>query len=132
MQYRLPATSGGAFATGMFLGSTHGATKAAFRFRAENAHRFPTTSTGWFQYHKSKNYRSVIGGLKDGIKMGLKLGVGAMAFCLFEETVDHARRGQRDFLSTVTAGLTFSGVYSMLCMLLRVLLPSLECGCYFS
>jgi hypothetical protein len=111
---RLPATSAVAFAAGMVLGTSHGSTKAALRFRAENAHRFPTTSTGWYQYHKTKNYKSVLGGLKGGIKFGTKLGIGAMTFCLFEETVDHARHGRRDFISTVTAGLSFSGIYSLL------------------
>lgn len=46
--------------------------------------------------------------------MGMKLGAGAFAFCLFEETVDYARNDRRDFLSTVTAGLSFSGIYSLL------------------
>ncbi|KAM5443492.1 hypothetical protein MferCBS31731_001265 [Microsporum ferrugineum] len=110
---RLPLSAMAAFASGMALGASHGSTKAAFRFRAENAHRFPTSSSGWYQYHKSKNYTSMIGGLKEGTKLGLKVGIGAVAFCIFEETVDHAR-GNRDFLSTVTAGLSFSGVYSLL------------------
>ena len=110
---RLPLSAMAAFASGMALGASHGSTKAAFRFRAENAHRFPTNPTGWYQYHKSKNYTSMIGGLKEGTKLGMKVGIGAVAFCIFEETVDHAR-GSRDFLSTVTAGLSFSGVYSLL------------------
>ncbi|KAI5303219.1 hypothetical protein KEM55_000668 [Ascosphaera atra] len=32
---------------------------------------------------------------------------------MFEETVDRARHGNKDFLSTITAGLTFSGLYSL-------------------
>lgn len=111
---RLPYTAASAFAVGMAIGASHGSKKAAYQFRAENAHRFPTTSTGWFLYHKSKNYKSIVGGVKDGMKLGLKLGAGAMAFCLFEETVDYARHDRRDFLSTVTAGLSFSGIYSLL------------------
>lgn len=46
--------------------------------------------------------------------MGVKVGSAALAFCLFEETADHVRNDRRDFLSTVTAGLSLSGVYSML------------------
>lgn len=111
---RLPYTTFAAFSVGMAIGASHGSKKAAFQFRAENAHRFPTTSTGWFLYHKSKNYKSIVGGVKDGMKLGLKLGAGAMAFCLFEETVDYARHYRRDFLSTVIAGLSFSGIYSLL------------------
>ncbi|KAJ5997045.1 hypothetical protein N7522_008705 [Penicillium canescens] len=111
---RIPYATMSAFMSGSMLGYYHGSKKAGFVFRAENAHRFPTTSPGWFQYHKSKNYVSVVGGVKDGAKMGLKLGAGALTFCLFEETVDYARHEERDFLSTVTAGLSFSGIYSLL------------------
>ncbi|KKZ63945.1 hypothetical protein EMCG_01756 [[Emmonsia] crescens] len=111
---RLPITMGAAFAAGIVLGAGHGSTRAAFRYRAENAHRLPTTTMGWYHYHRSKNYKSLVGGVKDGMKMGVKLGTGAFTFCLFEEIVDHARHGRQDFLSTVTAGLTFSGVYSLL------------------
>ncbi|KAJ6138081.1 hypothetical protein N7471_004567 [Penicillium samsonianum] len=111
---RLPYATMSALSTGMALGYYHGSKKAGLVFRAENAHRFPTTSTGWFQYHKTKNYIGVVGGVKDGMKMGFKLGAGALAFCLFEETVDYARHDERDFLSTVTAGLSFSGIYSLL------------------
>ncbi|KAJ5774300.1 hypothetical protein N7457_009196 [Penicillium paradoxum] len=111
---RLPYATMSAFSTGLALGYYHGSKRAGLVFRAENAHRFPTTSTGWFQYHKTKNYIGVVGGVKDGMKMGAKLGAGALAFCLFEETVDYARHEERDFLSTVIAGLSFSGVYSLL------------------
>jgi hypothetical protein len=114
---RLPLTALSAFSAGLAIGATHGSKKAAYRFRAENAHRFPTTPTGWFQYHKTKNYISIVGGVKEGMKMGFKLGTGALAFCLFEETVDYARHDQRDFISTVTAGLSFSGIYSLLGLL---------------
>lgn len=111
---RLPYTTFSAFSLGMFIGSSYGGKKAAYQFRAENAHRFPTSSTGWFQYHKTKNYTAIVGAVKEGTKMGMKLGAGAFAFCLFEETVDYARNDRRDFLSTVTAGLSFSGIYSLL------------------
>lgn len=110
---RVVLSSSSAFIAGMALGAYHGTTKTAFQFRAENAHRFPTTSAGWYQYHKSKNYKAVVGGVKDGVKMGAKLFAGSLAFCLIEETVDKARN-RRDFLSTVTAGLSFSGVYSLI------------------
>jgi hypothetical protein len=111
---RLPYAVVSAFSVGFGVGSSHGSKKAAFQFRAENAHRFPTTSTGWFQYHKTKNYKSIVGGVFEGVKLGTRLGVGAMAFTLFEETVDYARHDRRDFISTVIAGLSFSGIYSAL------------------
>ncbi|KAF3399693.1 hypothetical protein DPV78_006589 [Talaromyces pinophilus] len=114
IEKRLPLTALTAFSVGLGVGANHGARKAAYQFRAENAHRFPTTSTGWFQYHKTKNYKAIVGGVSDGFRLGTRLGVGAMAFVLFEETVDCARHDRRDFLSTVIAGLSFSGMYSLL------------------
>lgn len=114
IEKRLPYTALSAFSVGLGIGSQNGARKAAYQFRAENAHRFPTTSTGWFQYHKTKNYKSIVGGVFEGFRLGSKLGLGAMAFCLFEETVDCARHDRRDFISTVIAGLSFSGVYSLI------------------
>ncbi|KAL4808938.1 hypothetical protein BDV18DRAFT_133539 [Aspergillus unguis] len=112
--HRMPLTAMSAFSAGLAIGVLNGSKKAADRFRAENAHRFPTSQSGWFQYHKNKNYTTIVGGVKEGMKMGFKLGTGALAFALFEETVDYARHDQRDFLSTVTAGLSFSGIYSLL------------------
>lgn len=113
VEKRIPYATTCAFTVGSMLGYYHGSNKTGMRFRAENAHRFPTTSTGWFQYHKTKNYVSIVGGVKDAMKMGSKLGAGALAFCLFEETVDYARHDERDFISTVTAGLSFSGLFSL-------------------
>lgn len=126
VEKRIPYATMSAFTSGAVLGYYHGSKKAGLRFRAENAHRFPTTSAGWFQYHKTKNYISVVGGVKDAMKMGSKLGAGALAFCLFEETVDYARHEERDFLSTVTAGLSFSGIYSLLGKGVRDFLNSKE------
>lgn len=111
---RLPLQTLAAVTMGMALGASHGGRQAAYQFRAENAHRFPTSSTGWFLYHKSKNYKAIVGAVKDGTKLGLKLGTGALVFCLIEETVDCARHARRDFISTVIAGLSFSGIYSVL------------------
>lgn len=119
-QLRLPLCATAAFMTGVFMGASHGSSNAAFRFRAENAHRFPTNPSGWYQYHKTKNYQSMIGAGKESIRLGTKLGFGAFTFCLFEETVDLARNGQRDFGSTIIAGLSFSGAYSLLGMLTAI------------
>ena len=114
VEHRLPYTGVGSFSVGMALGSAYGTKMAAYRFRAENAHRYPTSAKGWYQYHRNKNYAVIVGGVAEGVKVGLKLGTAALAFCLFEETVDQVRHDRRDFLSTVTAGLSLSGIYSML------------------
>lgn len=97
---------------GLGLGVAHGSKTAALRFRAENSHRFPTTSTGWYQYHKSKNYVCMLEGVKAGFKLGARLSVWAACFFYVEEVVDDARN-RRDFFSTVVASLTVSGVFSV-------------------
>lgn len=104
--------SAAAFLGGLGLGVAHGSKTAALRFRAENSHRFPTTSTGWYQYHKSKNYVCMFEGLKPGFKLGARLSTWAACFLYVEEAVDDARN-KRDFLSTVVASLTVSGVFSV-------------------
>jgi len=104
-----------AFFVGSFLGLSHGASTAGLRFRAENAHRLPTSQKGWYFYHKSKNYHALLGGVREGAKMGLKTGIWVAGFVTMEEAVDQWRGAgkHRDFLSTVTAGLTTAGVFSL-------------------
>ncbi|MCJ1257748.1 hypothetical protein MMC24_005574 [Lignoscripta atroalba] len=111
-QYRLPTATAGAFFTGMFLGLTHGSQTAGLRFRAENSHRLPKSSTGWYLYHKSKNYHMMLGGVKEGLKMGTKVGFWVGGFFTVEEAIDRARGGRKDFLSTVVAGLSVAGGFS--------------------
>jgi hypothetical protein len=106
---------GSAFFVGSALGLSHGGQTAGLRFRAENAHRLPTSQKGWYFYHKSKNYHTLLGGVKEGARMGAKLGFWVAAFMTMEEAVDEWRGGgkNRDFLSTVAAGLTTSGAFSL-------------------
>ena len=53
---------------GMALGVYRGGRMASLRFLAENAHRAPKTVKGWYFYSKTKNYRMMYGGLKEGAK----------------------------------------------------------------
>lgn len=109
---RIITTTTGAFITGMFLGLSHGAQTAGYRFRAENSYRLPTSSIGWYFYHKSKNYHMMLGGVKEGMKMGPKIAFWSGGYFLFEEAVDRAR-GRSDFLSSVTAGFSIAGAFSL-------------------
>lgn len=109
--FRFPAATAVAFFTGLSLGLSHGSKTAGLRFRAENSHRFPTTATGWYLYHKSKNYHWMLGGLKEGMKMGAKVAFWGGGFFYVEEAVDRMR-GRKDFLSTVLAGLSIAGGFS--------------------
>ncbi|KAL6253321.1 hypothetical protein RBB50_001044 [Rhinocladiella similis] len=122
--FRAPTVVLTSFGFGFILGSTHGANKSAYRYRAENAHRLPTTQTGWFLYQKSKNYHAIVGGAKEGVKLGLVCMGWATLFMATEEMVDLSRTrflsrgaedkktGQRDAGSTVVAGMTVAGIYS--------------------
>lgn len=121
---RAPLLLTSSFILGFSLGAAHGGPIAAYRYRAENAHRLPTTHTGWYLYHKSKNYHSIIGGVKEGVKLGGVLCGWATIFMCCEELVDRSRgrlfakdddevaTGQRDAASTVVAAMSTAGIYS--------------------
>lgn len=101
-----------AFVGGGVLAGYQGSKKASLRFRAENSHRFPTTTIGWYLYHKSKNYKCMLGAIKEGIKGGSRLAGWSGSFFFLEEAVDHLL-GSRNCASTVIAGLTMSGIFSI-------------------
>lgn len=77
--------------SGFLLGAAHGGSTSALRFRAENAHRLPTSQVGWYLYHKSKNYHVMLGGIKEGLRMGFKVGFWSGSFFAMEEAVDRLR-----------------------------------------
>ncbi|TGJ84331.1 hypothetical protein E0Z10_g4424 [Xylaria hypoxylon] len=109
---RIPAAATTAFGIGMTLGLAHGSQMAGLRFRAEHAHRLPTTTTGWYLYHKSKNYHLAFGGLKEGVKVGARLGVLSTAMFCAENLFD-VYRGSQDLVSTVMASLAVAGGFSL-------------------
>lgn len=106
-----------ALLSGVTLGMLHGSGAAALRYRAENAHRLPTDATGWYLYHKSKNYHAMRGGVREGARMGVKLCVWVSGFFMCEEAIDRARgfgeNTRGDFGSTVVAGLGTAGAWSL-------------------
>lgn len=84
---------------GFILGSTHAGRLASLRFRAENAHRLPTTQPGWYLYHKSKNYYKAKYGITEGLRKGTWLVAWTSMFFIIEESMDV-------FRGTWTAGRT--------------------------
>ncbi|EJD01410.1 uncharacterized protein FOMMEDRAFT_48857, partial [Fomitiporia mediterranea MF3/22] len=70
--------------TGLSLGLLRGGRQEGMRFLAENAHRAPTTMRGWYLYKKTKNYRMMWGGLREGGREAVKLGVVGLAFAAAE------------------------------------------------
>lgn len=109
---RLLLASTTSFAVGAALGLSHGSTMAGLRFRAEHAHKLPTTPTGWFMYHKSKNYNMARDGVKESVKMGLKVCIVTSAMFFIEDLYDEYRQS-KDFLNTTLASLTVAGGFSL-------------------
>jgi hypothetical protein len=113
---RFPLTVAFGLFSGFVLGAAKGGPEASYKYRAENSHRFPTTKAGWYLYHKSKNYHSIIGGVKEGLRLGGRLSGWAVLCVGSEEVIDQLRGGgddrQRDFAGTVCAGMAVAGLYS--------------------
>jgi hypothetical protein len=64
---RAPTLTMVSFFCGFAPRSSPGATKGAFRYRAENVHRLPPTQTRWFLlYQKSKKYHAMLEDVKEG------------------------------------------------------------------
>lgn len=109
---RLPLTAGIAFLVGLSLGTAQGSKMAGMRFRAEHAHKLPDTTTGWYLYHKSKNYHSALGGLIEGAKMGARVAFWTTAMFSIENMFDKYR-GTADMLNTVTSCVAVAGGFSL-------------------
>jgi hypothetical protein len=109
---RLTLATASSFIIGLGLGLSHGSQTAGLRFRAENAHRLPKSSTGWYLYHKSKNYHMALGGIKEGLKMGFKISAWVAAFFYIEDCWDEIR-GKKDFVNTTLASLSVAGGFSL-------------------
>ncbi|EAA36383.1 hypothetical protein GE21DRAFT_2360 [Neurospora crassa] len=109
---RIPLASSTALLIGFTLGMSQGIKTAGMRFRAEHAHKLPTTKMGWYFYHKSKNYNSIWGGAKEGARMGAKICFWTTAMFGIEHMFD-AYRGTADIFNTVTACVTVAGAFSL-------------------
>lgn len=109
--YLLPGT---AIIVGTTIGLFRGSRRESLRFLAENVHRPPTTVGGWYLYNKTKNYRVILGGLKEAGADAARLGATAMGWVAIEEGCKRA--GVED-IGEVAAGLGTAGVFSLACKL---------------
>ncbi|KAA8913400.1 hypothetical protein FN846DRAFT_131539 [Sphaerosporella brunnea] len=105
---RLPLLTSTGLLLGFSLGGTLGGHKSGLIFRAENAHRAPTTARGWYFYHKSKNYRIAQGAVREGAKLGARLAAWVAVFVVCEDAVDRLR-GCVDAGSSLVAALAVAG-----------------------
>ena len=104
--------AGAAFLVGTAIGLARGSRLAGLRFRAENAHRPPTTMRGWYFYQKTKNYKMILGGLHEAGKHGSKLGLTVIGWVGAEEAL---RKIGWDDVSELGAGLFTAGTFSAVC-----------------
>ncbi|KAL2270720.1 hypothetical protein VTJ83DRAFT_91 [Remersonia thermophila] len=109
---RIPIATTLSYLTGFILGTAQGSKMAGLRFRAEHAHKLPTSTTGWYLYHKSKNYQMAYGGIKEGFKMGFKVSFWTTAMFALEQMFD-TYRGTADMLNTITSCVTVAGGFSL-------------------
>ncbi|PSR74984.1 hypothetical protein PHLCEN_2v9398 [Hermanssonia centrifuga] len=111
--YLLPGT---AVVLGITIGLFRGSRAASLRFLAENVHRPPTTVQGWYFYNKTKNYRLIMGGLKEAGWDALKLGTAAAGWVCIEEgsrRLGEPVAGVGEILAGVGTAGVFSAVYRL-------------------
>lgn len=110
--YLLP---GAAIILGTTLGLVRGSRRASLRFLAENVHRPPTTVQGWYFYNKTKNYRVLMGGLKEAGAEAVRLGTTAAGWVCIEEGMNRLQDPWADNLREVVAGMGTAGVFALAC-----------------
>lgn len=108
---RLALMTGVSSFWGFCLGSYLGGRQSGLQYLAENAHRLPTTVQGWYFYHKTKNYRMMLGGIKRGMLYGGRTGALCLMYGSVESALDRIR-GEDDILNSVAAGITSGVVFS--------------------
>ncbi|CCE33614.1 uncharacterized protein CPUR_07540 [Claviceps purpurea 20.1] len=72
----------------------------------------PDTTTGWYLYHKSKNYHAMRGGISEGFRMAARTSLWTIMALGLESSVDRYR-GCSDMFSTTVATLTVAGAFSL-------------------
>lgn len=111
---RLYQVPGAALVVGTVIGAVSGSRKEGFRFLAENAHRAPTTLRGWYFYKKTKNYRMMLGGLREGGRQGLKLSATAVGWATIEESIRRFGHGFEE-AAEVGAGVGSGALFGLVC-----------------
>jgi hypothetical protein len=97
------------FGIGAFLGGR----QSGLQYLAENAHKLPTTVQGWYFYHKTKNYKMMLGGMKKGMRYAGKTGGLCLLYGSLEAALDGVRQ-EPDVLNSVAAGVMTGTIFSTL------------------
>ncbi|KAI8815788.1 uncharacterized protein EV422DRAFT_483140, partial [Fimicolochytrium jonesii] len=98
----------GGFITGFYLG---GRTRS-YQFLAENAHRRPKTVSGWYFYHKYKNYEIAHFGFLGGFRSAAKFAAIMAGFASVEAGLEKMVVGRESWVCTLGAGVTTSMVFA--------------------
>lgn len=109
----LPAS---AATIGTLIGAVRGSRLASLRYLAENAHRPPTTVQGWYFYNKTKNYRRMAAGLREGGLNAMKLGVAALVWVGIEDGLERCGQPWAE-ARELGAGIGTAGVFAAVCRL---------------
>jgi hypothetical protein len=108
--------------TGAFWGFTFGAfiggRQAGLQYLAENAHRLPRTKDGWYFYHKTKNYRVLLGGIRQGMRQAGRMGTVCLVYSGLEGIMDRLRDQVSPIHSTL-AGIITAGLFATITKLPR-------------
>lgn len=107
---------------GTLIGGVRGSRQASLRFLAENAHRPPTTVQGWYFYNKTKNYRRMAAGLREGGKNALGLGMAALVWVGIEDGLERCGQpwaGARELGAGLGTASVFAGACECMCSVER-------------
>ncbi|KAG0262685.1 hypothetical protein DFQ27_002203 [Actinomortierella ambigua] len=98
---------------GLVMGAAIGSRQSGMQYLAENAHRLPKNMEGWYFYHRRKNYRMMLGGLKRGTHYAFKTGGLVALYEILEASADFYRGGA-DVFNSVAAGVASGSIFSLI------------------
>jgi hypothetical protein len=101
---RVATISGFGALWGFVFGSYLGGRQSGLQYLAENAHRLPRTKADWYFYHKTKNYRVMLGGIRRGVVYAGRASGLCLCYSGLEATLDYGR-GFASPLHSTLAGL---------------------------
>ncbi|OMJ08749.1 hypothetical protein AYI69_g10953 [Smittium culicis] len=94
--------------SGAVAGGYLGGRFASWQYLAERSHNLPTTVSGWYYYHKWKNYRVILGAFKKASYYGLRIGAVVGMYEVAEAAIDRHVIGHTSAVGSVTSGFGVS------------------------
>lgn len=102
------------FLSGAVAGAYIGGRHAGWQYLAERAHNLPTTVSGWYYYHKWKNYKILFGAFRKGLAYGSKIGSFTALYQVVEAGCDRYLFDRTCMLSSLVSGLVTSATSAAL------------------